>query len=189
MAYNLEEQESIDNLKGWWEKWGTPVLVVITLACVGVAGYNGWKWWNHRQTAKASVAYVALETAVNNQDGKNIKSISDGLIDQYGSTVYGPMAAFVAARYAADNGDIATAKQKLQWVVDHGDRKEFEAIARVRLAGLLMDEKSYDKALSIRSSDRVSSCLASSMTSTRSRSASASIKRGLTVSPKPSSAV
>ena len=56
MAYNLEEQESIDNLKGWWEKWGTPVLVVITLACVGVAGYNGWKWWNHRQTAKASVA-------------------------------------------------------------------------------------------------------------------------------------
>ena len=38
MAYNLEEQESIDNLKGWWEKWGTPVLVVITLACVGVAG-------------------------------------------------------------------------------------------------------------------------------------------------------
>ena len=88
MAYNLEEQESIDNLKGWWEKWGTPVLVVITLACVGVAGYNGWKWWNHRQTAKASVAYVALETAVNNQDGKNIKSISDGLIDQYGSTVY-----------------------------------------------------------------------------------------------------
>ena len=43
MAYNLEEQESIDNLKGWWEKWGTPVLVVITLACVGVAGYNGWK--------------------------------------------------------------------------------------------------------------------------------------------------
>ena len=149
MAYNLEEQESIDNLKGWWEKWGTPVLVVITLACVGVAGYNGWKWWNHRQTAKASVAYVALETAVNNQDGKNIKSISDGLIDQYGSTVYGPMAAFVAARYAADNGDIATAKQKLQWVVDHGDRKEFEAIARVRLAGLLMDEKSYDKAVSL----------------------------------------
>ena len=68
MAYNLEEQESIDNLKGWWEKWGTPVLVVITLACVGVAGYNGWKWWNHRQTAKASVAYVALETAVNNQE-------------------------------------------------------------------------------------------------------------------------
>ena len=92
---------------------------------------------------------MALETAVNNQDGKNIKSISDGLIDQYGSTVYGPMAAFVAARYAADNGDIATAKQKLQWVVDHGDRKEFEAIARVRLAGLLMDEKSYDKAVSL----------------------------------------
>ena len=44
-------------------------------------------------------------------------------------------------------------------------------------------------AFSMRSSDRVSSRLASSITSTRSRSASASIKRGLTVSPSPSSAV
>ena len=43
--------------------------------------------------------------------------------------------------------------------------------------------------LSMRSSERVSSRLASSITSTRSRSASASIKRGLTVSPSPSSAV
>ena len=33
--------------------------------------------------------------------------------------------------------------------LSHGDRKEFEAIARVRLAGLLMDEKSYDKAVSL----------------------------------------
>ena len=37
--------------------------------------------------------------------------------------------------------------------------------------------------------DRVSGVSLSSMTSTRSRSASASISRGLTVSPKPSSAV
>ena len=44
-------------------------------------------------------------------------------------------------------------------------------------------------AFSMRSSDRVSSRLASSITSTRSRSAAASIKRGLTVSPSPSSAV
>ena len=44
-------------------------------------------------------------------------------------------------------------------------------------------------AFSMRSSERVSSRLASSITSTRSRSASASIKRGLTVSPSPSSAV
>ena len=29
MAYDLEEQESIDQLKAWWEKWGTPVTAVV----------------------------------------------------------------------------------------------------------------------------------------------------------------
>ena len=44
-------------------------------------------------------------------------------------------------------------------------------------------------AFSIRSSESVSCTSLSSMTSTRSRSAPASIRRGLTVSPRPSSAV
>ena len=55
---------------------------------------------------------------------------------------------------------------------------------------LLFDWIAEAKAeLAMRSSARVSGVSLSSMTSTRSRSASASISRGLTVSPKPSSAV
>ena len=152
MAYNLEEQESIDNLKNWWDKWGTPVLCVVTAGCLAVAGWNGWKWWNHRQTAKASFAYAELQNAVGRDDAKNVKSLSDGLTDKYGSTVFGPLAAFSAARYAEDHGDAATARAKLQWIVDHGGREEFEAIARVRLAGLLLDNKENDKALAALSS-------------------------------------
>ena len=25
MAYDLEEQESIDQMKAWWDQWGTPI--------------------------------------------------------------------------------------------------------------------------------------------------------------------
>lgn len=147
MPYNLEEQESIDNLKGWWEKWGTPVMVAVTVVCLGVAGWNGWKWYQHRQTAQASVAYSALQAAIANRDVKNVKSLSDGLTDKYGSTVFGPLAAFAAARVAADEGDRATAIEKLRWVAEKAGREEFEAIARVRLAGLLMDDGKTDEAL------------------------------------------
>ncbi len=149
MAYNLEEQESIDNLKNWWDRWGTLIMVGVTAVCLAVAGYNGYRWYKHRQTAQASTAYAALQAALASKDDKNISSLSDGLIDKYGSTVFGPMAAFASAAYAAANGDAATAKARLQWVVDHGGRAEFEAVARVRLAGLLLDEGSADKALSV----------------------------------------
>ena len=149
MAYNLEEQESIENLKGWWEKWGTPVTAVMAVVAVGFAGFNGWRWYKHQQTAKAAGAYAVLQSAIAGKDTKNIKSLSDGLCDKYGSTVFGPLAAFAAARVAMENGDVDTAAEKLRWVVDKGGREEFEAIARVRLAGVLLDQKKADQALTV----------------------------------------
>ena len=45
MAYDLEEQESLDQLKAWWEKWGNVVLGTITVGCLAFAGVNGWNWY------------------------------------------------------------------------------------------------------------------------------------------------
>ena len=32
MAYDLEEQESLAEIKAWWEKWGNLILTVVTPA-------------------------------------------------------------------------------------------------------------------------------------------------------------
>ena len=40
MAYDLQEQESIDQLKAWWEKWGTPITAVVCAGCLAFAGWN-----------------------------------------------------------------------------------------------------------------------------------------------------
>jgi predicted negative regulator of RcsB-dependent stress response len=59
------------------------------------------------------------------------------------------MGALQAARWYAETGDSAGARTKLQWVVDHAEHAEIVAIARVRLAGVLLDEKKYDEALKV----------------------------------------
>ena len=74
-------------------------------------------------------------------------TLSATLTDKYGRTVYASMAALQAARWFADTRNTAAARTQLQWVVDHADRPEIGAIARVRLAGVLLDEKNYDEAL------------------------------------------
>jgi predicted negative regulator of RcsB-dependent stress response len=56
------------------------------------------------------------------------------------------MAALTAAKSAFDASDLKTAKAKLEWVIEHGN-DEYKAIARIRLAGVLLDEKAYDAAL------------------------------------------
>jgi predicted negative regulator of RcsB-dependent stress response len=48
-----------------------------------------------------------------------------------------------------DAGDIGTAKAQLRWLIDKSKHDELVATARVRLAGVLLDEKAYDEALQV----------------------------------------
>lgn len=147
MAYDLEEQESIDQMKAWWERWGTPVTAAVCVLCFGFAGWNGWQWWERNEAAKAGVAYIQLQNAVFQNDSKNVSSISAGIIDHYGSTVYAPLAALASAQAAASSGDFAGARASLRWVIEKSDHPEYATIARVRLAGVDFDEGKLDDAL------------------------------------------
>jgi len=71
------------------------------------------------------------------------------IIDKYGSTAYGPMAALLLAKNNHANGDAAAAAARLQWAIDKAKDDETAALARLRLAGIRLDEKKYDEALAL----------------------------------------
>lgn len=149
MAYDLQEQESIDQLKAWWEKWGTPITAVVCAGCLAFAGWNGWQWWKRNEAAKAAGAYMALQQAAMANDAKNIASLSNGLLESYGSTVYAPLGALVASKAALAAGNLDDAAAKLKWIVDQSGRPEFDTIARVRLAGIYFDAGKLDDAIAV----------------------------------------
>ncbi|MGE0798285.1 MAG: YfgM family protein [Lautropia sp.] len=147
MAYNLQEQEQLDELKAFWNNYGTAILAAITLALFIFAGYRGWGWYQTSQATAAAGIYAELSSAVSARNLEQVRSRSADLLDRYGSTAYGQMAGLMAARGYVDGNDPAAAKVALQWVIDHAKDLEFKQIARLRLAGLLLDEKAYDDAL------------------------------------------
>ena len=147
MAYDLEEQESIDQLKAWWEKWGTPVTAVVCIGCLAFAGWNVWNWYQRNQVAKASAVYVSLQNAVISLDQKNIISTSTGLIDGYSSTVYAPLGALNAASAQTKLGDYAAAENLLNWVINSSGRPEYADIAHLRLAAVELSMNKPDEAL------------------------------------------
>ena len=149
MAYDLQEQESIDQMKAWWDRWGTPVTAAVCVVCLGFAGWNGWNWYKRNQAAEASVAYVQLQNAVFHKDVKNVASLTSGLIENYGGTVYAPLAAFGAAQTALEAGNFAEAAAMLNWVIDKSGHPEYDTVARVRLAGVYFDEGKLDDALKV----------------------------------------
>jgi hypothetical protein len=59
------------------------------------------------------------------------------------------MAALISARAAVAGGDLAGAKTQLKWVMDNARDEDTRDLARLRLAGVLLDEKSYPEALAL----------------------------------------
>ena len=115
----------------------------------GLAAYSGWAGWNYyqrNQAGQASALYDELQSAVEAKDNVKVLRAAGDMEAKFGSTAYAPMAALVAAKSAFDANDLKSAKAQLQWAIDHG-AEEFKAVAKIRLAGVLLDEKAYDDAL------------------------------------------
>ena len=148
-VYDLEEQEQLDEIKTWWKQHGNLVTTVITVIALTVAAWQGWNWWQRKQAAEASAVYMVLEQSIGAQDAKKTRELAGTLIEKYPGTAYAAMGALLSARAQVEFGDAKTAHVQLQWVVDNGKDEVVRDMARLRLAALLLDEKSYDEALKL----------------------------------------
>ncbi|HEX5341145.1 MAG TPA: tetratricopeptide repeat protein [Duganella sp.] len=152
MAYDLEEQEQLATLKAWWDKYGNATTWVLIAALAAYSGWNGWNYYQRDQAGKASALYEQLQAAVEAKDNAKVLRAAGDMEAQFGSTAYAPMAALVAAKSSFEANDLKSAKAQLQWAADHG-ADEFKAVAKIRLAGVLLDEKAYDEALKVLAGD------------------------------------
>jgi predicted negative regulator of RcsB-dependent stress response len=147
MALDLEEQEQLATLKGWWKDNGNLVLGLITAIAVGFSGWQGWQWYQRTQAFEASTLYETLSKATQGGDAKGVRDAAGALVENYPRTLYASMGALASARFHFDRNDVKAAKAQLQWVIERSKFDDLRDIARLRLAALLLDEKSYDEAL------------------------------------------
>jgi predicted negative regulator of RcsB-dependent stress response len=148
MAYDLEEQEQIANFKAFWNKFGNLISWVLIIALGSYAAYNFWNTHQRGKAAEASALYDQMVEAAQANDNAKVQRMAADIESKYDSTAYGQMAALAAAKTAFDANDLKTAKAQLQWAADHGN-DEYKSIARLRLSGVLLDEKAYDQALAL----------------------------------------
>jgi predicted negative regulator of RcsB-dependent stress response len=152
MAYDLEEQEQIANFKAFWNRFGNLIMWVLIIALGSYAAYNFWTSHKRGQAAEAAGLYDGLTQAAQANDGAKVQRMAADIESKYEGTAYGQMAALAAAKVAFDANDLKTAKAQLQWAIDHGN-DEYKSIARLRLSGVLLDEKAYDQALALLNGD------------------------------------
>lgn len=153
MAYDLEEQEQIASIKAWWNQYGNSLTWVLIVALAAYAAWIGWNVYQGKQAVQASQLYEEFNKAVIAKDNAKVQRAANDMEDKFGSTAFAHMAALMAAKTAFNANDLKTAKEQLQWVINKGNDSEYKALAKIRLAGILLDEKSYDEALKVLSDD------------------------------------
>jgi predicted negative regulator of RcsB-dependent stress response len=144
---DLEEQEQLDELKHFWKRYGNAITWVLIAVFGSVAAWNGYQYWQRNQAAQAAVMYDEVERAAVAGDLARLERAVADMKDRFGSTAYAGQAGLLAARTFQEKGNVDAAKGALAWVAGKSSDEGYQAVARLRLAGLLLDAKAYDEAL------------------------------------------
>jgi predicted negative regulator of RcsB-dependent stress response len=120
---------------------------VLIVVLGGYAAWNGYQYWQRNQAGKAAVLFDEVERAVNAGDVARVERSFADMKDKFGGTHYAHQAGLLAAKslQAKDKPDAARAA--LKWVAEGAPDPAMKDIARLRLAGLMLDADQADAAL------------------------------------------
>lgn len=143
------DEEQLDQVREWFRENGKALVAGAVIAIAGVVGWQQWGAHQERTAEAASIGYMQLVDArETGADPETVERRGRAVMDDYGQTVYGPMAALQLGEYHTDRDALDAAADSLRWVVDNADDDGFVHVARLRLAQVLMAMGEFDDALS-----------------------------------------
>ncbi len=152
MSEYLSEDEQLESLRNWWQRYGIWLLAGLLVA---VGGYLGWQW-NQQHTLdkalKASSLYQSWLDA--GEDEAKQESVLAELEAQAKGGAYHSFVLFRQAARAAEAGELEKAEPLLQTVIDGSDDALLRNLAILRQARVLQGLDRSDEALKLL--DRVS---------------------------------
>lgn len=144
---DLEEQEQLDQLKHFWNRYGNAITWLLILVLGAFAAWNGWNYWQRKQASEAAVMFDEVERAARAADLARLdRSLAD-VQQRYASTTYAHQAALLAARSYQEQSQADKAKAALSWVAEKASDEGLRSVARLRLSALLLEAKAYEPAL------------------------------------------
>lgn len=146
-SLDLQEQEQLDALKAFWKQYGNLITWLLILALAAFAGWNGWNWWQRDQAYKAGAMFDELDRAAQAGDADRVGRVFGDLKERFPRTAFAQQGGLAAAKVQFEKGQADAAKASLTWVAANASEDEYRTVARLRLAGLLLESKQYDEAL------------------------------------------
>ena len=146
MAYSIEEEQEINQLKDWWKENGKTIIVAFIL---GVGGMFGWRYWQAHQAeqiAQASAQYDALIYSAQ-QDEQVKKANIEQFVQANSKTAYAVFALLDEAKKATEKQDFAAAEVNLNQALTQSQDEVLTSIVALRLSAVQFQLGQLDNAL------------------------------------------
>ncbi|AIB45085.1 YfgM family protein [Haemophilus influenzae] len=146
MAYSIEEEQEINQLKEWWKENGKTIIVAFIL---GVGGMFGWRYWQAHQAeqiAQASAQYDALINSVQ-QDEQVKKANIEQFVQANSKTAYAVFALLDEAKKATEKQDFSAAEANLNQALTQSQDEVLTSIIALRLSAVQFQLGQLDNAL------------------------------------------
>lgn len=144
---DLEEQEQLDELKAFWNRYGNAITWALIVVLAGFAGWNGYQYWQRSQSTQAAALFDEVDRAAKAGDTAKVERAFSDMKDKFAGTAFTQQAGLLAAKTLFDKGNVEASKAALTWVAAQSSDQGYQPVARLRLAAVLMQAKSYDEAL------------------------------------------
>ena len=146
MAYSIEEEQEINQLKDWWKENSKTIIVAFIL---GVGGMFGWRYWQSHQAeqiAQASAQYDALIYSAQ-QDEQAKKANIEQFVQANSKTAYAVFALLDEAKKATEKQDFAAAELNLNQALTQSQDEVLTSIVALRLSAVQFQLGQLDNAL------------------------------------------
>lgn len=146
MAYSIEEEQEINQLKDWWKENGKTIIIAFIL---GVGGMFGWRYWQAHQAekiAQASAQYDALIYSAQ-QDEQAKKANIEQFVQDNSKTAYAVFALLDEAKKATEKQDFAAAEANLNQALTQSQDEVLTSIVALRLSAVQFQLGQLDNAL------------------------------------------
>ena len=146
------EEETLAQIKEWWQRNGKPLLTGGVLALVVVFGWQYWQKRDLDQAQTASVVYQQLldvSLDASRTDPAEVVRLGNLLKKEFAGTHYAQYGSLFVAKVAVEGGRLDEAAAELRTVVDKPADQTLGELARQRLARVLAAQDKADEALKL----------------------------------------
>ncbi|MDO8414987.1 MAG: tetratricopeptide repeat protein [Agitococcus sp.] len=158
---STHDDEQLENMKRFWDDYGTPILVGSSIA---LAVFAGWRYWQQSKLETASQAagayqrtqeaYQKLSLSPDDKEANTeLQREAQKLIQEYATTPYALNAALLLAKRGMENKDLKEAEKQLRWVLTQPVDDGVKSIATLRLAQLFVEKGDNKGALELLAKD------------------------------------